>query len=81
MLLTKEGDAAPSPSNLRGRPHLCFVVDDIDGVAARIEAFGGIVLRESRHIAEYGTLMFCADPDGVRIELVQMAGAWRGYAS
>lgn len=70
----------PRPANLPGRPHLCFVVDDLDIVASRIAAFGGQRLDESRSDLGYGELMFCADPDGTRIELVQMTTGWNGYA-
>jgi len=27
----------------------------------------------------YGKLIFCADPDGTRIELVQITSGWTGY--
>lgn len=79
-----EGGAAasadPRPANLPGRPHLCFIVDDLDAVAARVVEYGGQRLDQSRCDLGYGILMFCADPDGTRIELVQMTSQWQGYA-
>lgn len=71
----------PRPANVRGRPHLCFLVDDLDAVATRIVEYGGQRLNESRLDLGYGELMFCADPDGTRIELIQMKTGWAGYAS
>ena len=32
----------PRPANVPGRPHLCFIVEDLDAVAARIVEFGGV---------------------------------------
>lgn len=71
----------PRPANLRGRPHLCFLVDDLDIVAARIVEYGGQRLDQSRTDMGYGELMFCGDPDGTRIELIQMKTDWTGYAN
>lgn len=77
--VTPAAPADPRPANLAGRPHLCLVVDDLEEAAARIVAFGGRRLDESRCDLGYGLLMFCADPDGTRIELVQMTAGWQGY--
>ena len=71
----------PRPANLPGRPHLCFVVDDLEEVASRIAAYGGSRLEGTRSDLGYGELMFCADPNGTRIELVQIKGGWTGYDS
>ncbi len=73
--------ADPRPANLPGRPHLCFVVEDLEEVACRIVEFGGSRLNATRSDLGYGDLMFCADPDGTRIELVQIKGSWTGYDS
>jgi catechol 2,3-dioxygenase-like lactoylglutathione lyase family enzyme len=70
----------PRPADRPGRPHLCFVVDDLDAVAARIVQYGGFRLDGSRCDLGYGELMFCADPDGTRIELVKLTSGWTGYA-
>ena len=74
------GPVDPRPANEPGRPHLCFVVDDLESVAARIAEFGGHRRDQSRSDLGYGELMFCADPDGTRIELVQIKSGWTGYA-
>lgn len=70
----------PKPGNLPGRAHMCFIVDDLDEVASKIVEYGGYRLDETRSDLGYGDLMFCADPDGTRIELVQVKSGWTGYA-
>ena len=70
---------AGQPANAAGRLHLCLIVEDLDAAAARIAAFGGRPLEGSRTRQDYGDLMFCEDPDGVRIEIIQMRGEWGGY--
>ncbi len=62
------------PMNQLGFTHLTVLVTDIDSVAARVEAFGGRVHPETRIDSPYGPILFCTDPDGVRIELFQTAG-------
>ncbi|NND66070.1 MAG: VOC family protein [Halioglobus sp.] len=57
--------------NARGFTHLTLVVDDVDAVAARIVDLGGNVHPETRVDSDFGPLVFCTDPDGVRIELMQ----------
>lgn len=76
---TPEGNGNPGPANRLGRPHLCFIVADIDAATARIAEHGGQVIDESRLDLGYGELMFCADPDGTRIEIIQMKAQWPGY--
>lgn len=60
------------PMNQRGFTHMTLVVDDIDATAQRIVEHGGSVHEETRVDSPFGELLFCTDPDGVRIEL--MAG-------
>ena len=74
------GPVDPRPANVPGRPHLCFLVDDLESVAARIVEYGGSRLEGTRSDLGYGILMFCADPDGTRIELIQITKGWSGYA-
>ena len=63
------------PINRFGLTHLCFRVDDVDEAAARIEAAGGTVRRHTR-VTMDGPLdfVYCADPDGTRIELMHVPG-------
>lgn len=59
-----------------GLVHMSFYVDDIDVAAQRITDAGGRVWEETRaHYAENNTtLLYCTDPDGVRIELMKAPG-------
>jgi catechol 2,3-dioxygenase-like lactoylglutathione lyase family enzyme len=59
-----------------GLVHLSFYVDDIDASAARIAAAGGEVHEETRAHYPEGrtTMLYCTDPDGVRIELMHSEG-------
>ncbi len=65
----------PSPDPTEGRPahggrdrHLALAVDDLDRAAARLEA-AGIPHTRSR---SGRAALFCRDPDGNAIELVQI---------
>lgn len=60
----------PSASRgLLGLTHLSFHVDGVDEAAARLVAHGGTVLERTR--SDVGiVLLFVADPDGTRIELM-----------
>jgi len=65
-----------TPSNRRnhlGLTHLSFVVDDVEARALELEAVGGTILPDTRNdtsdpVAE--RILFVADPDGTRIELM-----------
>jgi catechol 2,3-dioxygenase-like lactoylglutathione lyase family enzyme len=66
-------DRAPTgtPSTTRaqlGLTHLSFLVDDIDAAAAALVAHGGTVLEHTRPGG--APLLFLADPDGTRVELM-----------
>lgn len=73
------GPHDPLPANRRGRINLCFVVDSLEAAAQRAVEFGGSRLDDSFLDAGYANIMFCTDPEGTRIELVEMKGAWTGY--
>ena len=66
------------PINQLGLTHLSFRVDDLEAAAARIDELGGTVLAETRTALELsGTgldFVYCTDPDGVRIELMDLGG-------
>jgi lactoylglutathione lyase len=63
---------APSASRAeRGYTHLALHVDDLDAAVERAVAAGGTVLPDTR--ASLGIeLVFLVDPDGNRVELLQM---------
>jgi len=72
------GDGRRRPMNLLGLTHISLRVDDVEGVAATIEDLGGAIVRGSRTtFGADGTRMdflYCTDPDGVRIELMDLPG-------
>lgn len=55
--------------NQRGLTHLSFWVADIASVVERLQRFGGTVLPQTRQSPGVD-LVFLADPDGTRIELM-----------
>ncbi len=61
-----------TPSSSRGQvglTHLAFYVDDVDVSAAQLVALGGSIIDSTR--ADFGVqLVFLADPDGARVELM-----------
>lgn len=60
--------AAPDRGKAPGLHHLSFVTADVDALAERIVRAGGRILIEKLKTPD-GDLVFCADPDGVRLEL------------
>lgn len=64
-----------SRRNQLGLTHLSFHVDDVDARARLLEELGGTTLPETRHGAGDETMeqiLFVADPDGTRVELMQI---------
>lgn len=55
--------------NEPGLTHISLSVDDVDGVCARVPAFGGEVLDETN----IGVGIFIRDPDGQLLELLPMS--------
>jgi len=58
-----------------GFTHLSFRVEDVDGLNAVIETYGGTVLSQTRTVLgdndEAPKLLYLLDPDGTRIELME----------
>lgn len=65
------GTAERRPMNQLGMTHLTLAVADIQETLKRIEQFGGEVHPETRVDSPFGPIVFCSDPDGVRIEVMQ----------
>jgi catechol 2,3-dioxygenase-like lactoylglutathione lyase family enzyme len=63
-------------NNQYGLTHLAFYVDSVDEWAGRVSAAGGKVFAHTRAtFRDNGTtMMYCTDPDGTRIELMQAPG-------
>lgn len=55
--------------------HIALGVDDIYATVERLRAQGAVVTREPGPMAHGGsTIAFIADPDGYRIELIELRG-------
>ena len=67
------GGAPSSHRNHHGLTHLAFTVEDVDAAAARLVECGGTLLAGTR--SNPGVeLVFLADPDGTRVELMGTPG-------
>ena len=65
------GDRAP-PREANGLNHICLEVDSIDGVLADLGKAGIAIAREKQMGADGNLQAWIEDPDGNRIELMQM---------
>lgn len=68
------GSAEARPMNQPGLTHFAIRVDDLEQAIARVQKFGGTVLTETRiHNPDFDShLLYATDPDGTRLELVQV---------
>lgn len=64
------GSGERQPMNRRGFTHMTLMVDDIEATAQRIREYGGSIHPETRVDSPFGPILFCTDPDGVRLELM-----------
>ena len=72
LALFQAGHTQPRPAPDYTGPginHVGFVVDDLEGVRARLERLGGAVHFEAAY--EPGRRLYTSDPDGNEIELVE----------
>ncbi len=64
--------------NQLGLTHLSFRVRDVAATVARVVALGGAVVETSRTEMNLGDALlefvYCTDPDGVRVELMNLGG-------
>ncbi len=64
--------------NELGLTHLSFRVHDVAATVTRIVELGGAVVESSRTSIELGEMalqfVYCTDPDGVRVELMDLGG-------
>jgi len=65
------GSAERRPMNQLGFTHMTLGVDNVNEVLERIKQFGGHVHTETKIDSPFGPIIFCTDPDGVRIEVMQ----------
>ena len=62
------------PMNQLGFTHMTLIVEDVEAVAEQVVQYGGQIHAETRIDSPYGPMLFCTDPNGVRIELMQSPG-------
>lgn len=67
------GQAARRPMNQLGFTHMTLIVGDLEQAMKRVVEFGGKIISETKIDSPYGPIVFCTDPDGVRVELMQVA--------
>jgi catechol 2,3-dioxygenase-like lactoylglutathione lyase family enzyme len=83
LLYFRQPTPTGTPSARRtqlGLTHLSFVVDDVDAAAAELVTFGGSIVegtRSGNNDPDVVQIIFLADPDGNRVELMRLA---RGQA-
>jgi glyoxylase I family protein len=70
------GDGSRRSINALGLTHLSFRVHDLEATATAVETHGGRVVRQTHTAMDFGTtqleFVYCTDPDGVRIELMDL---------
>jgi catechol 2,3-dioxygenase-like lactoylglutathione lyase family enzyme len=65
------GSRERRPLNQFGVTHMSFWVQDLENAMARVQEFGGAVHASTRATVYGNDLVYCTDPDGVRVELMQ----------
>ena len=69
------GVAEARPMNQLGLTHMALRVENLDDAIAKLTALGGRALEQTRiRNQEYGSeILYLTDPDGVRLELIEVA--------
>ena len=67
-----EGERAPNTEAV-GYNHMCFTVDDIDAVIERLADRGVPLSRPKKVAIDRNAQIWVEDPDGNRIEMMQMS--------
>ncbi len=67
--------ASPCDASAPGFGHVAIAVPDVVGLCDRLRASGIVPDREPRRLASGAQIAFLRDPDGHRIELVQLSGS------
>jgi catechol 2,3-dioxygenase-like lactoylglutathione lyase family enzyme len=63
-----------APANTPGLRHLCFAVDDIDAVLARLRALGAELVGEVERYDDSYRLCYVRGPEGIIVELAEQIG-------
>jgi catechol 2,3-dioxygenase-like lactoylglutathione lyase family enzyme len=69
------GPSERRPLNQLGFTHLAIWVDDIDVESQRVVALGGHIVEDTRTVFDdpgfVARWLYCTDPDGIRLELIE----------
>ena len=72
------GDGTRRPVHRLGLTHLSFRVRDLEATLQRLVELGGSAVESSRTTIDLGAtplqFVYCTDPDGVRVELMDLGG-------
>ena len=72
------GDRERRAVNQLGMTHLSFRVGDLEATAAKVVELGGAIVESSRTSIDLGgtalEFVYCTDPDGARVELMDLGG-------
>jgi catechol 2,3-dioxygenase-like lactoylglutathione lyase family enzyme len=63
-----------APANTPGIRHVCFAVDDIDAVVARLRARGTELVGEVERYKDSYRLCYVRGPEGIIVELAEQIG-------
>ncbi len=63
----------PWRSDLIGFNHFCFEVDDIQEAARRVKDAGFVLSSEPRQGSDHNWQAWVTDPNGIRVELMQIS--------
>ncbi len=69
-----DGGSQRAPANVLGIRHVAFVVDDIDGVVARLRARGAELVGELRRYQDSYRLCYVRGPEEIIVELAEQIG-------
>ena len=69
------GSRERRPLNQFGLTHLSFYVEDIETSARELKKHGGQVHEHTATDLGFVRLIYCSDPDGIRVELMQVVPA------
>jgi predicted enzyme related to lactoylglutathione lyase len=69
------GSRERRPMNQYGITHMSFYVTDLEAALREVRECGGTVHGHTRTDTGFISLIYCTDPDGVRVELMQACTA------
>ena len=55
-----------------GRNHFCLITDDIEETQRSLDAAGVEITSRARRVSDGNMLIWCLDPNGYRVEIMQL---------